>query len=153
MPVVARGEPLRLLDQLHQAGVEALAAADHLEADAVGVQPRHFLLQHGDEQLHQEADFFLGPPPILAAEGEQGQVLDAQLAATAGHRAHRVDALAMPRHPRQEAALRPAAVAVHDHGDVPRDRRGAGNVLCRALVVGHGRGADVRPPSDRLPWP
>src|SRR3569833_1836451 len=44
----------------------------------------------------------------------------AALGAGADHAAQRLNALAMPGNTRHQPALRPATVAIHDDGDVPR---------------------------------
>ena len=49
-------------------------------------------------------------------------MLDTKLGAMAHDAAHRLHALTVPLHAGQSALLRPATVAIHDDGDVPRDR-------------------------------
>ena len=82
-------------------------------------------LERAEEQLHQRADFLFGPPPVLAGEREQGQCLDAGFEAEVDADVHRAGAGAMADHARPATPLRPAAVAVHDDCDVPRQLRGA----------------------------
>src|SRR5690606_19483395 len=60
-----------------------------------------------------------GPAPVLAGEGEQGQRLDAMLQAEVHGQVDRARAGTVPDHARPAPALRPAAVAVHDDGQVP----------------------------------
>src|SRR5213075_2166907 len=111
--------------------------AHDLEADAVVVELGDFLLEGTQEQLHEESHFFLRPAPVLAREREEREVLDAVADARLHDLAHRLDTLAMPADAREEALLRPAAIAVHDDGDVARDLRGFGNRLRRAFEVRH----------------
>src|SRR5690606_39188510 len=77
------------------------------------------------EQTHQRADLIAGPTPVLAAEGEQRQRTDSATHALADRHAHRLDALAMTGLARHAARTGPAAVAVHDDGDVTRQRHEA----------------------------
>src|SRR6185436_4853936 len=74
-----------------------------LEADAVGVELRHFLLERAQKEVHQDRDLLGGAAPVLAREREQRQVFDVALDAGEDDRPH---------------GLHPAAVAVHDDRDV-----------------------------------
>jgi hypothetical protein len=111
--------------------------ADHAQPDAVLVQLRDLLLERAEKELHQDVHFVGGPAPVLAGEREQRQVLDAALDRRADDRPHGLDALAVPGHARQQPLLGPAAVAVHDDRDVPRNAAGGGNLAGRARM-GHG---------------
>ena len=73
------------------------------------------------EQAHQRLDLAGRPLPVLLAEGEQGEHLDARLDAALDHLAHGLHAGVVAERARQRAALGPAAVAVHDDRDVGRD--------------------------------
>ena len=70
------------------------------------------------EQTHQRPHFLRRAFPVLRREGEQGEVLQADVAGLAHDLAHRVHAGDMAGLARQVALLRPASVAVHDDGDV-----------------------------------
>ena len=72
------------------------------------------------EQRHQHADFGLRPLPVLGRERVEREDLDAQPGRGLDDVAHGVDAGAMPFDARQVPARGPAAVAVHDDGDVGR---------------------------------
>src|SRR5689334_11968416 len=138
-PLVARGELLAAADELDDARVEARDVAHDLEADAVLVELADFLLERLEEELHEEGDFVGGAAPVLAREREQRQELHALLVAGLHHLAHRLDALAVAGHARQEPALRPPPVAVHDDRDVPRDgahfRNGGGRAHVMAYTA------------------
>src|SRR3546814_16103546 len=54
------------------------------------------------------------------SEGIERQRLDAEVARRADDRAHRLDPRLVPGNARQKALLGPAAVAVHDDGDMTR---------------------------------
>ena len=87
------------------------------------------LLQQG----HEEVEFRLGALPVLAAEAVERELADAEPAAFLDGGADAVGAAGVAFDARQAALLRPAAVAVHDDGDVLRQPRG----------VQPGLGADV----------
>ena len=72
------------------------------------------------EEAHQQADLLLRAPPVLGRERVEGQLLDPQPRALAGHGAHRLGADLVSVEARLAALLGPAAVAVHD------DRHGLG---------------------------
>src|SRR5256885_6000977 len=65
-------------------------------------------------------DLVGGPPPVLGRKAEQREVRDAELADRLYRLAHRVGAAAMAGNTRQTAGPRPAAVAIHDDRNVPR---------------------------------
>ena len=111
------------------------------------------LLERAHEQLHQERDFVGRTAPVLAAEGEQTSGTRRRARCSAGHLAHRLEPAPMTGHARQEALLRPAAVAVHDDGDVTRHRAGAGIPMVLLVNMASVVGSLLIPPSGRLPWP
>src|SRR5712664_3063038 len=106
------GEPLALLDQPPDGGIEAPGIADHL-------QPRHLVGR---------------TPPVLGTECEQRQVFDAPLDTGAHGFAHRLHAAPVPRDARQPPALRPAPVAVHDDRHMAWHCAVPGDLLRRADV-------------------
>src|SRR5215475_1866017 len=107
--------------------------ADDAQADADLVELADLLLERRVEELLEDRNLLRGPAPVLGAEREQGEVLHPALRAGPDDRANRLAAAAMPGDPRQQASPRPAPVAVHDDGDVARNRAGLGNDLGRAL--------------------
>ena len=70
------------------------------------------------QQHHQRVDFGARALPVLDRERVERQHVDAQPGGRLDDVAHRVDAGAVPLDARQVALRRPAAVAVHDDGDV-----------------------------------
>ena len=126
-PRVACRERFAGGDEIAYAPVEARRVADDLEADAVGMQLRDLLLERTREEIHQDRDFIGGPAPVLAREREERQVFDALLDCRTHRGAHRFDALAMSGDAREQPLVRPAAVAVHDDGDMSRDDSRLGN--------------------------
>src|SRR5688500_7096745 len=120
--LIAGGQSLALLDQRADLGGEALRVADHLEAHAAGEQLGGLVLQSGADQLHQQPHFLGRTAPVLGADGEQREVGNAAVDAGAYRGAHRLRAAPVAGDARQAPAARPAAVAVHDDGDVTRHR-------------------------------
>ena len=77
-----------------------------------------FLAQVLAQQAHQEIDFRLGPAPVFQRKRIQRKRGNAQPRARLDHGPRRLHAGAMAGDARQMPPLRPAAVAVHDDGDV-----------------------------------
>ena len=76
------------------------------------------------EQGHEEVEFGLRAFPVVHAEAVQRELAEAQAATFLDGAAHALHAAAVALDARQAALLRPAAVAVHDDGDVPRQPGG-----------------------------
>ena len=74
------------------------------------------------ENAPEAADLALRALPVFQGEGVERQHLDAELDAAFDHLADRAAAGAVAHETRHAAALRPAAVPVHDDGDVFRNR-------------------------------
>ena len=72
------------------------------------------------EQLHEEGDFLGRPLPVLAGKTVERKLFDAQPGTLFGDAADDAGAAAVAFDPRQPLAAGPAAVAVHDDGDVAR---------------------------------
>src|SRR5439155_1240291 len=106
--------------------------ADYLQAHLVLVQPLGFLLQGSHEQLLQRPNLFGGSPPVLRAEGEQGQVFDSAIGARTRDLTHRLDPLLVTGDAREIALFGPAPVAIHDDGDMPGDVVGGRDLARRA---------------------
>jgi hypothetical protein len=122
-------------DHVHQRLVEAAEIANHPQADVVAVNALDLALEGLHEQLHQEGHLVLRTTPVLGTEGEQREVIDLVVQAGAHHLAHGIHALGMAGNPGHQALAGPAAVAVHDDRDVPRNLHSLGN---------SPRGADER---------
>ena len=105
---------------VRMSGGERLGAADHVEADVVAQQRRELEAEVALEQHHQRADFSGRALPVLDRERVERQHLEAEPRRGFDDVADRVDAGAMPFDARQVPLAGPAAVAVHDDGDVPR---------------------------------
>ena len=101
-------------------GLESLALADHPHAHTVAVQFGQVVADEAAQQPEQVADLFGRPRPVFRAEGENRQIGDAEFAGAANDLAQRLDAAPMALAARQSARGGPAAVAIHDDGDVAR---------------------------------
>jgi hypothetical protein len=98
------------------------ALADEAQAHTIAVQLTDLDLERLDEQRHQAHDLGTGSTPILATENEQRERADIALHALLDHHAHGSDAGSMTLGTSIAARACPAPVAVHDDGDVARQR-------------------------------
>ena len=118
---------------LHLVG-ELVGAADVGHADVVGVHA----LDVGDEvaleELHEEADLGLGAAQIVfEREGVEGDPGDVDARGGFDDVLDGFGALLMAEEALEGALAGPAAVAVHDDGDVLREAREVEGVVDRAL--------------------
>src|SRR5262249_39692228 len=109
-----------LVDLGQHLGRQSLAPADGAEADV----PLHDLFALREEILveegHEEIELALRSFPVFGGETVERQLPDAEPAAFFDGGADAADALAMSLDARQVALPGPAAVAVHDDGDMAR---------------------------------
>src|SRR4249919_937034 len=91
-------------------------------------------------EAEQIVDFLPRARPILRREAEQREMGDAELARSLDRAPHAIHPLAMTLGARQAPLGCPAAVAIHDDGDVPRYRhlglRPAKLLYCKRHVFG-----------------
>ena len=127
----------KTVEQKMQKSLEARQVTDDAKTDATIMELGNFVFQRTQEQLHQERHFFLRPAPVLGAERKQGEVRNSTLDTGLNHGPDRLDAAFVPCHPRQEAATRPAPVAVHDEGDMARHSARLGNGTGRTNELRH----------------
>ena len=97
---------------------QLLLPADVLQPDVVLHQRRQLHLQIAAQQVHQEVHFALGTLPVFGGEGIQRQRGNIEARSGLDGGAHGGHTRAMSRDTRQVAALGPAAISVHDDGDV-----------------------------------
>src|SRR5439155_21899490 len=90
------------------------------EADVLFHDLRAFPDQILAEQGHEKIELLTRAFPVFAAQAEKSELADAQPATFLHRGANALDTAAMALDPRQAALPRPAAVAVHDDGNVPR---------------------------------
>ena len=118
---VAAGQVLGLVEQ--QRGYPSVSPSRSpmiADPDVVGVKLRQIVADETLQEAHEVRDLFGRPAPVLGREAVEGQVPDAELAGRAHRPPDRLDAAPMALEARQAALGRPAAVAVHDDGDVGR---------------------------------
>src|SRR2546428_1318458 len=118
---IARSELLGAVREFDHARPEGRDIADDLQAHLVLMQPLGFLLQGSHEQLLQRRNLFGGTPPVLRAEGEQGQAFDSAIGARTRDLTHRLDSLLVTSDAKEIAPFDPTPVAIHDDGDMPGD--------------------------------
>ena len=97
---------------------EAFDIADYLEAYTVLVQLLHLAIERREEQVHEQPHLLFRAPPVLARKRKQREVANTVIAAGLDQIAHPLHALTVAGDTRQPAPARPAAVAVHDDGNV-----------------------------------
>ena len=117
-PVIAGRERDGPIQFLERGRGQSFPAADHRQADPLTHQQRPLLDQVLLEQLHEKFEFVGRTPPVLARQAIERELLDAQPGAVLGDPAHAVHAAPMPFDPRQPALNGPAAVAIHDDGNM-----------------------------------
>ena len=149
LPAVMRGGPVELAEHV---GGQPLAAADHRQPDVLLHQLGPLDDQEMAEQPHQELQLARRPLPVLDREAVERELVEAEPAPFLDDGADALDPPAVARDPGQAPALGPAAVAVHDDGDVPgqllgpqperRDPR-------QAFLGDRGVGMDAVPRSSR----
>jgi hypothetical protein len=122
-PGVVAGAVLGVLPGLAQLVRDLGAVADDADANAVAGELGEVLRDGDEDQAHQAGDLFARPLPVLGREREHGQVLDAAIGAGVDGAHERIDALLVAEEARHVPLLGPAAVAVHDDGDVARHGR------------------------------
>src|SRR5207342_2283342 len=147
---------------------EAFALANEADAHAAAVEFVDLALERTQEQLHQCADFVFRTSPVLAGKCEQGERLDAGFETEIDAQVDGTRAGAVADHAWPAASLRPAAVAVHDDGEMAGNRahqagRGRWEQVIAGALLGRTAVVDapspfpfqrtVRPPSVPVPSP
>src|SRR5262249_53351881 len=136
--VVVLGALLGLLQEPADLRIEVLALADDANMDAVLVQVDQVIADEPAQETHQLADLGRRARPVLRAEREDGQNANAEIAGRTHGATQSLDAASMPLAARQPARRRPAAVAVHDDGNVTRHGKIADLYTGRQrLGIGH----------------
>ena len=107
-----------MLDEAAQLRRQVLPAADDARLHVGAGELGQILLDEMLEQPHQEADFGMGPTPVLGREAVERQHRDAEITGIAHRTPQRFQPAPVAFLPRQTAHLRPAAVSIHDDGDM-----------------------------------
>ena len=96
-----------------------MQTADVLQPDVVFMKSGDFLRQISGEQPHQKIDFGFRPAlPVFFGKSIESQRRNSNPRGALNRVADGSYARAMARHSRQMTLPRPAAIAVHDYGDV-----------------------------------
>src|ERR1019366_8343138 len=103
---------------------QGLQAADGLQADIVLLEIGELLFEVVAQQAPEGFHCGSRPLPVLDREGVEGERFDTEAGAGFYSGPHGADAGFVAGHARQQAAGRPAAVAVHDDRDVRRQPAG-----------------------------
>jgi hypothetical protein len=115
------GETVGLVELLEEVGGHALPAADSADVYSHGAKLVPAAAQQDPIEGEQEVDLVGGPYPVLGRERVHGHVTHAGLEPALDD----VEQCPLPRlvarGARQPSPGRPAAVAVHDEGDVARN--------------------------------
>jgi len=91
------------------------------QLDSLGIQLFQFAVNHRPEYLQQSLDLVLGAGPVFSGKSINGEVLDPEIHAAFDHPAQVFGTGTVTFNARHAAALRPAAVAIHDNGNVCGD--------------------------------
>ncbi len=94
------------------------------EADVLPHEAFAFALDVEDVEIHEALDLVAGALPVLEGERIEREDFDADRRGFLDDGADGGGAVAVPEDSREAALLSPAAVAVHDDGDVPGDALG-----------------------------
>ena len=95
-------------------------ASDNQKTNVIFVDGGKLAFQIFAEEAHQEIDFGLGTAPVFQRERIQGEVRKLQAGAGLDDFSRGFYSCAVAGYAGQVTALGPAAVAVHDYGDVLR---------------------------------
>src|SRR5262249_5009077 len=116
--IVAGRALLGARDDAAELGAQRLSLAGDADAHAFLEQPLEIGLDEAAHELEEVVPLGRGAIPILGREAEQGEPLGAELAGGLDRAPNRLHAFAVTKGARPVARPRPAAVAVHDDGDV-----------------------------------
>ena len=117
---VVRSQFLRICNQCLHPGVKFRYVTNHPQTHPLGTQFADFFLQVELEQTHEGAHLFHRAAPVFGAEGEKCQVLHAALGTGSHNGTHFARTHRVPCRLGQTARTGPAAVAIHNDGDVLR---------------------------------
>ena len=97
---------------------EIVRASQKAHADIVPLQEGHLLAEIFAKELHEKFDLRFGAAPVFHGEGVEGERLDVEARAGFDGHASGLRAGSVTCDAGKMAFLGPAAVAVHDDGDV-----------------------------------
>ncbi len=100
---------------------QLIGTPDDQHANVVSMDGGKFLAQIFAKQAHQKIDFRFGAAPVFHGKSVESQGGNSEPRAGFNHRASRLNSRAMSGDARQVTALRPAAVSIHDDGNMLRE--------------------------------
>ena len=119
--MLSRRQFHRLMDFLLQRRADAVQLADVAQLDAFGVEFVQFAVDDRFQNTHQHPHFGAWTRPVLGRKGVNRQDFDAIFDARAQNAAQIFRPVTVSFGARQPARFRPAPVAIHDDGDMPRE--------------------------------
>ena len=113
---------VRLCNERPQRRGDAAKVAENFQPDVILLHLVDGLVQIFVKQGHDGAHLVRRAFPVLGGEGVDRQIVETEVFAVGCDPAKCLAARGVARRARQTALLRPAAIAVHDDGNVPRQR-------------------------------
>src|SRR5271169_4353436 len=71
------------------------------------------------ENIHELFDLYMGSDPIFRRKSVDGQSFNPELRSCAKRLRQHFSSFPMPQHGRESMLLGPAAIPIHDNGDMP----------------------------------
>src|SRR5579875_2796098 len=151
---VVGGELFGVAHLLLQPARERFEPADMAHTDAMLVQRADLALDPARGHAHQPGDLLARPTPVLGRKGVECQHFDTALGEVPHHAADVLGAGLVALTAAETTQLRPAAVAIHDDGHVPRQavrRHDAGRGCWLGFCYRGHRAPVLRWPAGRGP--
>ena len=121
---LAFGEPVGLLHEVLDGAPrrrgEIVEIADDSDVDVLFDELGQLFFGEANHEPHERFDFELRSRPVGETESVEREVANAAIAAGAHHFADGPRPLVVTGRPFEAAALGPAAIAIHDDRNVPR---------------------------------
>ena len=122
-PAILGGGAFDSLDGGNKRTGQTITAADDADANIMLGRAPGLAEEIGFEQTKKRANLAGRALPIVRGKSEQSERIDAEPGRDANNPAHHFNAGAMPGGAVQTAHLGPAAIAIHDDGDMNPLRR------------------------------
>ena len=138
----AGGDLIRFVDERSQLRRQHAEVAKKAQAVAVLFHRVDALVQVLLQKAHDAVDLVLRSLPVLGREGIDRQVINAEMLAVSAELSKRFGACLVPCRARKASLLCPAAIAVHNDGNMTRQVVQI-NLPCLVLS---GKETHIRPP-------